>query len=58
MLVENWGHGDANRKHHKQAVKFLETHRKELEKRPVKRVPMGFSYERERMRRKQETSKN
>lgn len=52
-MSDNWAYNDLEKKFHQQAVKFLETHRKQLDKKPVKYVPMGFSYEREKMKKKQ-----
>lgn len=39
-----------DRKLHKKAVEYFETNKEELQKRPVKHVPAGFSYDLERIR--------
>ncbi|WP_155285105.1 hypothetical protein [Capnocytophaga felis] len=51
-MSENWLYHENDIKRHQEALKFFEKHKEELQKRPVKRVPMGFSYEREKMKKK------
>lgn len=51
-MSENWAYNDLDKKLHKQAVKLLEAKKEELDKKPVKYVPMGFSYEWEKIKKK------
>lgn len=51
MTIDNWAHGLESR-HHKKAVALLREKRKELDKKPVRFVPQGFSYEWEKIKKK------
>lgn len=52
MTIDNWAHG-LESYHHKKAVEFLEKNRKKLDQKPVRYVPQGFSYDWEKIKKKQ-----
>lgn len=49
-MEDNWIKTESQQ--HKKAVEFLEKNRKKLEKKPVRVVPMGFSYWWEKIKKK------
>lgn len=53
-MSDNWIYDDHDRKLHKAAKEYFEKHKEELRKRPVRYVPMGFSYEREKLKNNKE----
>lgn len=53
-MSDNWNYDDHDKKLHKAAKEYFEKHKEELRKRPVRYVPMGFSYEREKLKNNKE----